>query len=46
MAASAEISAMMSELNAMSAELNMLKSQNVEEQDYEFSLVGYRARFR
>jgi hypothetical protein len=40
MAVTADISAMISELNVMATELNMLKSQNDEEQDYEFSLVG------
>jgi hypothetical protein len=40
MAVTADISAMISELNVMATELNMLKSQNDEEQNYEFSLVG------
>jgi hypothetical protein len=40
MAATADISSMISELNVMATELNILKSQNDEEQNYEFSLVG------
>jgi hypothetical protein len=40
MAATADISAMISEINVMATELNMLKSQNDEEQNFEFSLVG------
>ena len=40
MAAYADMNAIISELNVMSAELNLLKSQNDEEQDHEFYLVG------
>jgi hypothetical protein len=40
MAATADISTMISEINVMATELNLLKSQNDEEQNFEFSLVG------